>query len=83
MKLGDLVKFSKDHISQPGLDYTDVWTGIIIESFVSTLSDDRVSIMWTIHGATHIMKYDEEWWSQLDYKPFEVISTIGRQHVLY
>ena len=73
MKVGDMVKFSKKHTSQPGLDYSKGWLGIIIDKFVSTLSDDQLVIMWSIHGGSHISTYDEGWWSQLDYDPFEVV----------
>ena len=73
MKVGDVVKFSKEHTDQPGLDYPKGWLGIIIDKFVSTLSADRMVIMWSIHGGSHISTYDEEWWSQLDYDPFEVV----------
>jgi hypothetical protein len=75
MKVGDLVKFSKDHANQPGLDYTKEWIGIIIAKFIRHGVNDTISIMWTIHGATTIMDYDKLWWLKLDYKPFEVINT--------
>jgi hypothetical protein len=69
VRAGDLVKFSRAHTCSPGLEYCKDWIGVIIKS------DDReVSVMWTIHGDTHIAEYDERWWSRLRYKPLEVIS---------
>ncbi len=65
--MGDLVRFSREHISRPGLDYCKDWIGIIIE-YNSTMQ-----IMWTILGDSHIMKYDEDWSNSLNYEPLEVV----------
>ena len=32
MKVGDLVKFSKEHISNPGHEYVKEWIGIVVEA---------------------------------------------------
>ena len=76
MNVGDMVKFSKEHYSSPGLDYTEDWIGIVVEAKVTGSHDpiDEIKIMWTIHGGNPIMHYDEVWWNKLDYEPFEVIS---------
>ena len=67
MTVGDLVRFSREHISLPGLDYCKDWIGVIIE-YNSTMQ-----ILWTIRGDSHIMKYDEGWSDSLNYEPFEVV----------
>jgi len=74
VKVGDVVRFSKEHTCQPGLDYPKDWVGVVIENWVSTLSADRVVIMWSALGGSHFSTYDEEWWGGLGYEPFEVIS---------
>ena len=84
MKPGDLIKFSKEHISSPGHDYVEEWIGVVLEYKVGALnldpqvSHDRdldeIQVAWTIRGETHIMEYDELWCNKLDYEPFEVIS---------
>ena len=76
MKPGDLVKFSKSHYEDsPGLGYVENWIGIVVESTANGLNDpvDELKILWSIEGKSHIMQYDELWWSKLDYEPFEVI----------
>ena len=83
VNVGDMVKFSKEHTSQPGLTYSKDWIGVIIELTIGTGGTeemgfldrdfDEIEIMWTILGDSHIMKYGEEWWNQLGYDPFEVV----------
>ena len=47
MKLGDLVKFTKEHSSKPGFDYTVDWKGIVIAEAPG------LAIFWsTGHGVT-------------------------------
>jgi len=84
MKKNDIVRFVKEHYTNsPGYEYVKDWIGIVIGATPS--QDNRlrlrqvpdfeeIEIMWTIHGETHIMGYDEEWWNKLSYEPFEVIS---------
>ena len=76
VKVGDVVKFSKEHRTSPGHEYVEDWTGIVVEvgSTGSTYPIDEVRIMWKIHGKTQISLYDEIWWLGLNYEPFEVIS---------
>ena len=76
MKVGDMVKFSKEHIADPGHDYVEDWIGIIIEAKATGYHKpiDEIKIMWTIHGDNLISHYDEVWWNKLDYEPFEVIN---------
>jgi len=76
MKVGDLVKFSKEHCTSPGHEYVKDWIGIIVEarSIGFHKPIEEVRIMWKISGKTQISLYDEIWWNSLDYKPFEVIN---------
>jgi hypothetical protein len=76
MKVGDVVKFSEDHIRSPGYAYVQDWIGIIIEAKTTGFHHpiDEVRIMWTACGTTQISHYDEIWWSNLGYEPFEVIN---------
>ena len=77
MKVGDIVRFSKDHyIDSPGHEYVKDWIGIIVEAKHTGFHKpiDEIKIMWTILGDAHIMHYDELWWNTLDYDPFEVIN---------
>ena len=70
MKIGDLVRFTKGHHSQDGLDYCEDWLGTVL-----TANHRIVKIQWFSHP---FMKgpsvYDEQWWNALDYEPFEVIN---------
>ncbi|HIK67142.1 MAG TPA: hypothetical protein EYF95_04165 [Flavobacteriales bacterium] len=76
MKIGDMVKFSKEHRTSPGHEYVEDWVGIIVEAGFTGFHKpiDEVRIMWTIHGKTMISHYDEIWWLGLNYEPFEVIN---------
>jgi len=74
MKIGDLVKFSRAHCAQPGLDYCAPWLGTILG-----VTDESIEIYWFGHPGSgyaspdyDITEYDEQWWNTLDYKPFEV-----------
>ena len=76
MNVGDMVKFSRDHFSTPGLDYTEEWIGVVVKTVGCGAFGliNEIQIMWTIFGNSHIMDYDESWWNNLDYDPFDVIS---------
>jgi len=77
MKVGDLVKFSKEHISNPGHEYVKEWIGNVVEAGSTGFHKpiDEVRISWTLPwGDTQISHYDGFWWNELNYKPFEVIS---------
>ena len=81
MKVGDMVKFSKEHTRRPGVGNVKDWIGIVIRV---TLTDvrvhavDKIKIMWTVYGDSHISHYDELWWNNLNYEPFEVTSAANR-----
>ena len=75
MKIGDLVKFSKEHSAEDGLDYCDSWLGIVLN-----IQDESVDIQWMDTSSTLELRgpnqYDAMWWNTLDYEPFEVISEV-------
>lgn len=75
MKVGDLVKFAKEHSTQDGLDYCADWLGYILYA-----SDTSVEIQWFPHPASGytlgIDEYHEDWWNTFDYPPFEVVSAV-------
>ena len=76
VEVGSMVKFSKRHWNDsPGHEYVKDWVGIIIEmrTVGCHVPIDEIKIMWTIHGASTIMHYDEIWWNNLSYNPFEVV----------
>ena len=69
MNTGDLVKFSRAHVSLPGLEYCRGWVGLLLN-----MNSEKVKIFWS-HGVSQesISEYDAAWWNKLDYLPFEVI----------
>ena len=73
MKIGDLVRFAKEHSTQAGLDYCADWLGVIV-----TLNNNSVDIQWldttNFVAPAGTSQYNEHWWSTLDYEPFEVVS---------
>ena len=73
MRVGDLVRFAKEHSSQAGFDYCTDWLGVIVAR-----SDNTVDIQWldtaNILDQRGTSQYDEHWWNTLDYEPFEVIN---------
>ena len=75
MKVGDLVKFAKEHSGQDGLEYCDDWLGLVLDTTKKT-----VYIQW--YDTSRVLslrggcEYDEQWWNTLNYKPFEVVSAI-------
>ena len=50
MKVGDLVKYSKEHSSRPGFDYCADWTGIIAPGDLP----GTYKIYWTTQHGVHI-----------------------------
>jgi hypothetical protein len=46
MKVGDMIKFSDEHSSQPGFDYCAAWLGLVLES-----TYERVNVLWYIPDA--------------------------------
>ena len=71
MKIGDLVRFSKEHTSSPGLEYCFGWLGVLLE-----VSGEKVKINWFrgVRPEWGISEYDDEWRDGLPYPPFEVVS---------
>ena len=73
MRIGDLVKFAKEHSSQGGLTYCEDWLGLVVAS-----TEKTVDIQWYDTSRTLLLRettqYDAQWWNTLDYEPFEVIS---------
>ena len=74
--LGDLVKFSKEHIASPGHGYVQSWIGVVVESKAIGIHEPipEIRIMWNIDGHTQVSHYDAIWWDSLAHEPFEVIS---------
>jgi len=62
MKVGDLVRFTKEHSSRPGFDYCASWKGIIFQD--PNDLPGMYKICWTTQHGTHIGV-----WS--DYDAFE------------
>jgi len=50
VKVGDLVKYSKEHSSRPGFDYCSDWTGIIAPGDLP----GTYKIYWTTQHGVHI-----------------------------
>jgi len=72
-KVGDLIKFSKQHYTKPGIDYVEGWMGVVVKAVLdSTGVLEELHILWR-HG--NVSDYDATWWNKLDYEPFEVISS--------
>ena len=72
MRVGDMVQFSRQHRENPGTDYTEGWTGIIVEKIVDSSGVvEELYILWN-HGK--VSDYPSNWWNKLSYEPFEVIS---------
>ena len=72
MKVGDLVRFTKGHHSQDGLDYCEDWLGTVLDVKPTT-----VKIQWFSHPFMNVPSvYDEQWWNALDYEPFEVVNEL-------
>ena len=73
MKVGDLVRYTKEHTSRPGFDYCADWTGIIVEKIVNSRgATEELHIIWN-HGGK-VSDYPSSWWNRLPYEPFEVVS---------
>jgi hypothetical protein len=73
VKIGDLVKFAKEHTADPGLDYCGSWLGVVLN-----IQDESIDIQWMDTSSTLELRgpsqYDAMWWNTLDYEPFEVVS---------
>ena len=50
MKVGDLVKYNKEHSSRPGFDYCADWTGIIAPGDLP----GRYKIYWVTQHGVHV-----------------------------
>ena len=62
--MGDMIKFTDEHSSQPGYDYCAGWIGLVLE-----LTSKRVEVLWHLPGGEHLhAAYDEA------YGALEVIS---------
>jgi len=48
MKVGDLIKFSKEYSNQPGLDYCAGWLGIVLKN-----TTKEFLVFWT-HWAGNV-----------------------------
>ena len=79
VNVGDLIKFSKEHVNRPGHEYVKDWTGIVVETKIvgHHCPIDEMRIMWWCCGTTQVSHYDEIWWNELGYEPFEVINETG------
>jgi hypothetical protein len=56
MKPGDLVRFTREHASRPGLGYTATWMGLVCEK-----TSKETAILWTysdLGGGHFIARYD-------------------------
>jgi len=78
MKVGDIVKFAKEHyVDSPGHEYVKDWMGIVVEIKATGFHHpiDEMLIWWTegAGGGNHVSHYDELWWNKLEHEPFEVI----------
>ena len=67
MKVGDLVRYTKEHSSQPGYDYCAPWTGVVFRHPNDLPGMFR--IYWTTPHGTHIG-------SRID-PPFEGLEVIS------
>lgn len=56
--VGDLIKFSKEHVNRPGHEYVDDWLGIVVET--KTVGQhcpiDEMRVMWRCCGTTQIFR---------------------------
>lgn len=55
MKVGDLVRYTKEHSSRPGYDYCATWTGIIFQDPNDPPTAYR--IFWTTQHGSHAGAY--------------------------
>mgnify|MGYP001174598534 FL=1 len=53
MKVGDLVRFTRDHASQDGFEYCKDWIGLVTKREEYAVLNDMITIHWTCphHGA--------------------------------
>ena len=71
MRVGDLVRFAKQHREKPGLDYCKDWVGIVVSILDPDIEGERwTHILWK-HGK--VSKYPLTFTGRHSYCPFEVI----------
>jgi len=68
MKVGDLVRFTKEHASRPGYDYCAEWKGVIFQ-YPDDLPE-TYRIYWTTQHGVHV----GEWLESDGFRGLEVIS---------
>ena len=68
MKVGDLVRYTKEHSSRPGFDYCADWKGIIFQHHDDLPNQYR--IYWVTQHGAHI----GEWLESDGWRGLEVIS---------
>jgi len=69
VKVGDLVRFTRDHASQDGFEYCRDWIGLVTKREEYAVLNDMITIHWTCPGRGGFSAdytYDDEF--------FEVIS---------
>ena len=66
MKVGDLVRYTKEHTSRPGFDYCADWTGIIAPGDLP----GTYKIYWTTQHGSSV----GEWRESDEWRGLEVIS---------
>jgi hypothetical protein len=72
MTVGDLIIFSGAHAAQPGLDYTEAWHGLIVDTKLDSGGNlEEIQVLWD-HGKVN--DYPASWWNKLSYFPFEVVT---------
>ena len=57
MKVGDLVRYTKEHASRPGYDYCATWTGVIFRDPNDLPGIYR--IYWTTQHGSHVGEWRE------------------------
>ena len=71
MKVGDMIRFSKKHWVNPGVEYTKDWLGLLVDEVFDPEGElEELHIFWN-HGK--VSDYPSSWWNQLSYFPFEVV----------
>ncbi len=72
MKVGDMVKFVREHWEQPGTDYVKDWSGLVVETPLDSKGElEEIHVLWK-HGK--VSDYPRMWFGRLPYFPFEVIN---------
>jgi len=68
VKVGDLVRFTKEHSSRPGYDYCTTWTGVIFRD--PNDLPGMYKICWSTQHGTHT----GVWWESDGFRGLELIS---------